>query len=69
MESETRTGKVKFYNEQKGFGFITVEADNRDYFVHATGLLDRITKDDRVEFTLTENERGQKAVNVKKINS
>lgn len=69
MESETRTGKVKFYNEQKGFGFITVEADNRDYFVHATGLLDRITKDDYVQFALIENEKGLKAVNVKKINS
>ena len=69
MESETRAGKVKFYNEQKGFGFITVEADNRDYFVHATGLLDRITKDDHVQFTLIENEKGLKAINVKKINS
>jgi len=60
------TGKVKFFNEAKGYGFITVESEDKDYFVHASGLLDNIKKDDLVEFDLAENERGLKAINVKK---
>ena len=60
------TGKVKFYNEQKGYGFITEDGTSEDHFVHATGLLDKIKKDDLVEFELAESKKGMKAVNVKR---
>jgi len=32
------TGTVKFFNNSKGYGFITCEEDHKDYFVHATGI-------------------------------
>ena len=39
-------GKVKFFNDTKGFGFIIDEDSNTEYFVHATGLIDEIKEDD-----------------------
>ena len=58
-------GTVKFFNEEKGFGFIAAE-DGTEYFVHMTGLADgvRITDNDEVSFELEEGDRGLKAVNV-----
>ena len=58
-------GKVKFFNEQKGFGFIT--GDDKEYFVHSSGLNEnvRISEDDSVEFDVEDGDRGPKAVNVK----
>ena len=35
------TGKVKFFNGSKGFGFITDDETGKEYFVHASGLIDR----------------------------
>lgn len=60
-------GTVKFFNEQKGFGFITETTENKDYFVHVSGLLNRIVKDNVVEFELEDSPKGKKAVNVKLI--
>tara|TARA_Y100000589_G_scaffold246893_1_gene234710 strand:+ start:21082 stop:21273 length:192 start_codon:yes stop_codon:yes gene_type:complete len=58
-------GKVKFFNDTKGFGFIIDEDSNTEYFVHATGLIDEIKEDDEVEFELQEGRKGLNAVNVK----
>ena len=60
------TGRLKFFNEQKGFGFIAGD-DNKDVFVHKSGTLDVIKKDDRVEFDVEEGKKGLKAVRVKRI--
>ena len=60
-------GTVKFFNEAKGFGFITEEDSNNEYFVHVTGLIDRIAEGDQVEFELKEGKKGLNAVNVKVI--
>jgi cold shock protein len=60
------TGTVKFFNEKKGYGFIIDEKTEKDVFVHHTGLLDPIANDDRVSFEYSEDERGKKAINVKK---
>ena len=59
-------GKVKFFNEQTGFGFVAGE-DGKEYFVHSTGLSEgaKITEDDAVEFEVEEGDRGPKAVKVK----
>ena len=64
-----KKGKVKFFNIDKGFGFITENSTGEDYFVHITGLIDHIDDVDNVEFDLVEGKKGMKAVNVKKIKS
>lgn len=61
------TGTVKFYNESKGYGFIKDEATEKEYFVHATGVSDKIRENDRVSFEVAEGKRGPNAVNVKKV--
>ena len=58
-----KTGTVKFYNEAKGFGFITDEKGT-DIFVHATGLNDEIREKDSVTFEVTDGKKGPNAVNV-----
>lgn len=60
-------GTVKFFNESKGFGFITEEGSNTEHFVHISGLIDKISEGDRVEFDLKEGKKGLNAVNVKTI--
>lgn len=62
-----KTGKVKFFNDAKGFGFIIGDETSEDYFVHVTGLIDEIREGDSVEFELEEGRRGINAVNVKVI--
>lgn len=61
------TGIVKFYNEAKGFGFIVDEDTQDEIFVHATGLVDKISQDDRVTFVIKDGKKGPNAVNVKKV--
>ncbi|NCP20654.1 MAG: cold-shock protein [Flavobacteriales bacterium CG_4_9_14_0_2_um_filter_35_242] len=60
-------GTVKFFNESKGFGFITEEGTNKDHFVHVSGLVDDIREGDVVEFELEQGKKGLNAVNVKVI--
>ena len=59
------TGKVKFFNQQKGFGFIVDDETSKEVFVHVTGLIDKIKDDDLVTFEVVEDRRGPKAINVK----
>ena len=59
-------GKVKFFNENKGYGFITDLETGTDYFAHASNCLDKIKKDELVEFELENGQKGPKAVNVKR---
>ena len=61
------TGTVKFFNDDKGFGFITEEGSNSEHFVHISGLIDEIREGDLVEFDLQEGRKGLNAVNVKVI--
>ena len=60
-------GKVKFFNEAKGFGFIKEEDTNTEHFVHVSGLIDEIREEDNVEFELEEGKKGLNAVNVKVV--
>jgi len=62
-------GTVKFFNETKGFGFIKPDNGGAEIFVHATGLIDKITQDDRVSFEVQDGKKGKNAVNVRKINA
>ncbi|SDW57390.1 cold-shock protein [Aequorivita viscosa] len=58
-------GTVKFFNDTKGFGFITEEGTNKEHFVHVSGLIDEVREGDEVEFDLQEGKKGLNAVNVK----
>ena len=58
-------GTLKFFNEAKGFGFITEEGSNEEHFVHHSGLIDEIREGDEVEFELTQGRKGLNAINVK----
>ncbi|MBW6499332.1 MAG: cold shock domain-containing protein [Bacteroidales bacterium] len=60
-----KTGTVKFFNELKGFGFIKDSESEKEYFVHATGLIDKIREADEVTYELQEGKKGLNAVNVR----
>ncbi len=60
-----KTGKVKFFNNSKGFGFIKDAESDKEYFVHASGLIDQIKEGDTVTFELMEGKKGLNAVKVK----
>ncbi|MEO0311654.1 MAG: hypothetical protein RIQ89_1311 [Bacteroidota bacterium] len=62
-----KTGKVKFFNEAKGFGFIVDGESQREVFVHHSGLIDKIRDKDDVTFDVVDGKKGQNAVNVKKV--
>ena len=60
-----KEGTVKFFNESKGYGFVKDNDDNKEYFVHVSGLIDEIRENDDVTFDLEEGRKGLNAVNVK----
>jgi CspA family cold shock protein len=63
-------GRIKWYNEKKGYGFIESDEEG-DVFVHRTGIEDHgfftLRTDDRVSFEIKETQRGRQAINVKRI--
>lgn len=59
------TGTVKFYNEAKGFGFITPDNGGKDLYVHSTAVQNGPIKEgDKVEFEIGEGDKGPRAENV-----
>lgn len=67
-EELIRSGKVTFFNHEKGFGFIQDGSTQQSIFVHANNLTTQINKDDKVSFELENGHRGVFATNVKLIN-
>jgi CspA family cold shock protein len=65
------TGTVKWFNDQKGFGFITPEDGSKDCFVHHSAIsmqgFKTLGEGDRVEFDITEGAKGPAAENVVKL--
>lgn len=61
-----RKGKVEFFNDSKGFGFIREQGTEEQYFVHVNGLLEKISENDIVTFELERGLKGMNAVRVKK---
>ena len=60
-------GTVKFFNNAKGFGFITPDEGNKDVFVHVNGLIDEISEGDKVSYDVEEGQKGLNAVRVKVV--
>lgn len=60
-----QTGTVKFYNTEKGFGFIVDSNTGEEIFVHKTGLIDEIREGDTVAFETERGKKGMNAVNVR----
>jgi CspA family cold shock protein len=59
------SGVVKFFNNAKGFGFITPDDGSKDVFVHVNGLFDEIREGDKVTFKVEEGKKGLNAIDVK----
>ena len=66
------TGTVKWFNDQKGFGFIARSNGEKDVFVHHSAILGQgyksLKEGDRVEFEVTEGQKGPAATNVQRLN-
>ncbi|MCE7979731.1 MAG: cold shock domain-containing protein [Caldilinea sp. CFX5] len=64
-------GTVKWFNDQKGFGFITPESGGKDVFVHQTAIIANgfrsLAEGDRVEFSIEQGAKGPAAAGVTKI--
>ena len=64
-------GKVKWFNDQKGYGFITPEDGSADVFVHHTSILGEgfktLAENQTVEFEVMNSDKGPKASNVQKL--
>ena len=63
-----KKGTVKFFNNSRGFGFITPEDSNEEIFVHQSGLIDEIKENDKVQFETEHGEKGLNAVRVSLAN-
>ena len=65
------TGRVKWFNDQKGFGFITPDGGERDCFVHHSAIqmqgFRTLAEGDRVEFEIVQGDKGPAAQNVTKV--
>lgn len=59
------TGTVKFFNKEKGFGFIVDNSTKEEIFVHTSGLVDEIKEGDTVTFETARGKKGMNAVNVR----
>ena len=65
INNNMQKGTVKFFNETKGFGFITPNDGSSEIFVHSTGLIDNIRESDVVSYDVEQGRKGPNAVNVK----
>lgn len=62
-----KTGKVKFFNEAKGYGFILEDETNKEIFVHHSGIIDKVRENDNVTYEVIEGRKGANAVDVRKV--
>jgi CspA family cold shock protein len=62
-----KTGTVKFFKKDKGYGFIIDDESQTEVFVHITNCKGDINSDDRVTFDITQGKKGDQATNVSRI--
>ncbi len=67
----SKTGKIKWFNDAKGFGFVTPDDGSKDVFVHFSSIqgegFKSLAEGDKIEFEVQESEKGPKAANVRKV--
>jgi len=67
----SKTGKMKWFNDSKGFGFATPDDGSKDVFVHFSSIqgsgFKSLAEGDKIEFEIQDGDKGPKAVNVRKI--
>ena len=67
----SQTGKIKWFNDAKGFGFVTPDDGSKDVFVHFSSIqgegFKSLAEGDKIEFEVQESEKGPKAANVRKV--
>jgi cold shock protein len=64
------TGVVKWFNRDRGYGFISPDGGGKDVFVHSTGLAEAgqlLDEGQRVEFDVTQGQKGPEATNVRPV--
>jgi CspA family cold shock protein len=61
------TGTVKFFLNQKGYGFIVDDESKEEVFVHVSGLIDKVKAEDRVTFQVEQDNKGKNGKEVQKI--
>ncbi len=59
-----KEGTVKFFNNAKGFGFITIKDSEEEIFVHTSNLIDQIKENDNVTFDVKKGDKGLSAIKV-----
>ena len=65
LQYTMRTGQVKFFNESKGYGFITDDETGKDIFVHASGMsIESLNEGDSVSYEEEEGRKGKVAAQV-----
>ena len=62
-----KKGKLEFYNNDKGYGFINEDSTNEKYFVHVSSITGEISEGDKVSFELEKGTKGLNAVRVSKV--
>ena len=69
--SERQTGTVKWFDDRKGFGFIKLDGEEKDVFVHHSAIeavgFKSLSEGQRVEFTVEQGQKGPAAVQVRLI--
>lgn len=64
MDNQKFQGTIKFFNSEKGFGFIKANNGGEDIFVHVSGLIDEVKENDSVEYEMQQGRKGMNAINV-----
>jgi cold shock CspA family protein len=65
QEDVIRTGRVKFFNDEKGYGFILDDISGESYFAHANNLIEPIAEGNQVQFEIGTGPKGPMAIEVK----
>ena len=67
----SKTGKIKWFNPKKGYGFIDQDGDDKDMFIHITALqqanISGLNEGDKISYDVEEENGKQSAVNIKQV--